>query len=210
MPAWPVATSAEQSTVATLASVALTVPKALEVQRAMDKEMVLVEAGGAVPPLKGTAGLPRHGLPAVSQALDAPGPYKTHWGQKLPLAASQLEIVDFSANIQERAEAAQMLFMKAMVFSAPLELVVVVVMSTDLHTPVQYNGIVATVAAKKGKRYEVPPINDDSDYRELQSKEEEEEEENKTPAQCFQHIQQNKKIAKKKANKTKAAAALAH
>ncbi|KAG6876830.1 hypothetical protein C0993_012718 [Termitomyces sp. T159_Od127] len=210
MPAQPVATSAGQSTVAILAPVALMVPKALGVQRAMDEEMMLVEARGAVPPLKGTAGLPRHGPPAMSQALDAPGPSKTHQGQKLLLAASQLEIVDFSANIPERAEAAQMLFMKAMVFPAPPELVVVVVVSTDLHTPVQYDGIVATMAAKKGKHCEAPSVNDDSDYGELQSEEEEEDKEDKTPTQRFQHIQQNKKIAKKKVNKAKAAAALAH
>ncbi|KAG6884203.1 hypothetical protein C0993_000439 [Termitomyces sp. T159_Od127] len=48
------------------------------------------------------------------------------------------------------------------------------------------------------------------DYGELQSEEEEEEEEGKTPAQHFQCIQQNKKIAKKKANQAKAAAALVH
>ncbi|KAG6876105.1 hypothetical protein C0993_005504 [Termitomyces sp. T159_Od127] len=107
------------------------------------------------------------------------------------------------------AEAAQMLFMKTMVFPAPPEQVVVVV--TDLCTPAQYDGIVATMAAKKGKHCEALPINNNSNYGELQSEEEEEEEEEgKMPAQRFQHIQQNKKIAKKKANKAKAAATLAH
>ncbi|KAG6882193.1 hypothetical protein C0993_011630, partial [Termitomyces sp. T159_Od127] len=120
-----------------------------------------------------------------------------------------LKIVDFSANIPEQAEAAQMLFMKAMVFPAPPEQVVVVALPTDLCTPVQYDGIVATMAAEKGKHCEVPPINNDSNYGELQFKEEEEEE-GKTPTQCLQCIQQNKKITKKKANKAKAAAALMH
>ncbi|KAG6867187.1 hypothetical protein C0993_005946 [Termitomyces sp. T159_Od127] len=70
--------------------------------------------------------------------------------------------------------------------------------------------IVATTAAEKGKHREAPPVNNDSDYGELQSEEEEEEEEGKMPAQRFQHVQQNKKITKKKANKAKAAAALVH
>ncbi|KAG6875792.1 hypothetical protein C0993_007408 [Termitomyces sp. T159_Od127] len=111
MPMWSIATSAGQSAVVILASVALTGPKAPGVRRAMDKEMVVVGAGGAVPPSKGTMGQPRHRPPA-----EAPGPSKTHQGQKPPLAASQLEIVDFPANIPEQTEAAQMLFMKAIVF----------------------------------------------------------------------------------------------
>ncbi|KAG6882632.1 hypothetical protein C0993_009776 [Termitomyces sp. T159_Od127] len=99
--------------------------------------------------------------------------------------------------------------MKAVVFSAPPEQVAVVVVPTDLCTLAQYNRIVITAAAKKGKYCEAPPVNDDSNYGELQS-EEEEEEEGKTPTQRFQRIQWNKKIAKKKANKAKAAAALMH
>ncbi|KAG6875767.1 hypothetical protein C0993_007498 [Termitomyces sp. T159_Od127] len=194
MLAGPVATPARQLAVATLASVALIAPKALEVQRAMDEEMVVVKAGGAVPPLKGTAGPPRHGPPATSQAPDALRPSKTHQEQKPPLAASQLEIVNFPANIPVQAEAAQMLFMKAVVLPAP---------------PEQYD-IVANMAAKKGKHCEAPPINDNSNYGESQSEEEEEEEEGKMPAQYFQRVQQNKKIAKKKANKAKAAATLVH
>ncbi|KAG6900084.1 hypothetical protein C0993_003139 [Termitomyces sp. T159_Od127] len=166
--------------------------------------------GGAVPPPKGTAGQPRHGPSVASQALEALGPSKTHQGQKPPLAASQLEIVDFPANIPQWAEAAQMLFMKAIVFLAPPEQVAVVVVPTDPCTPVQYNKIVATVAAKKGKHHEAPPVNNDSNYWELQSDEEEEEEEGETHTQHFQRVQQNKKIAKKKANKAKAAAALVH
>ncbi|KAG6867274.1 hypothetical protein C0993_005081, partial [Termitomyces sp. T159_Od127] len=121
-----------------------------------------------------------------------------------------LEIVDFPTNIMEQAEAAQMSFMKAMVFPALPEQVVVVALPTDLLTPAQYDGIVATAAAKKGKHCEVSPVNNDSDYGELQSKEEEEKEEGKMPAQHFQHVQQNKKITKKKVNKAKAAAALVH
>ncbi|KAG6867657.1 hypothetical protein C0993_012663 [Termitomyces sp. T159_Od127] len=66
------------------------------------------------------------------------------------------------------------------------------------------------MVAKKGKHCEAPPIDNDSNYRELQSEEEEEEEEGKTPAPRFQHVQQNKKITKKKVNKAKATAALAH
>ncbi|KAG6899266.1 hypothetical protein C0993_011822 [Termitomyces sp. T159_Od127] len=86
----PVAAFMEQSAVVTPASVALTAPKAPKVQRTMYEEIVVVEVGSAVPPLKGTMGQPRHGPPAVSQAPEALGPSKTHWGQKLPLAVSQL------------------------------------------------------------------------------------------------------------------------
>ncbi|KAG6874781.1 hypothetical protein C0992_006579 [Termitomyces sp. T32_za158] len=44
----------------------------------------------------------------------------------------------------------------------------------------------------------------------LQSEEEEEAKEGELAAQRFQHVQRNKKLAKKKANRAKAAAALAH
>ncbi|KAG6884436.1 hypothetical protein C0993_011147 [Termitomyces sp. T159_Od127] len=154
-------------------------------------------------------GQPRCGPSVASQALEVPEPSKTHQRQKPPLAASQLEIVDFPAIILQQAELAQMLFMKAIVFPAPSEQVAVVVVPTNPCTPVQYDRIVATAAAKKGRHHKAPPIKD-SDYRELQSEEEEEEEEGKMPAQCFQRVQQNKKIVKKKANKAKAAATLGH
>ncbi|KAG6867095.1 hypothetical protein C0993_006873, partial [Termitomyces sp. T159_Od127] len=101
MPTWPVATSSGQSAAVTLVPVVLMAPKALGVQKAMDEEMGVVEAGGAVPPPKGTTGQPRCGPSAVSQAPEAPKPSKTHQEQKPPLAASQLEIVDFSANIPQ-------------------------------------------------------------------------------------------------------------
>ncbi|KAG6874889.1 hypothetical protein C0992_006072 [Termitomyces sp. T32_za158] len=53
-------------------------------------------------------------------------------------------------------------------------------------------------------------IQDDSDYGQSQSKEEEEAKEGELAAQHFQHVQRNKKLAKKKANRAKAAAAIAH
>ncbi|KAG6867496.1 hypothetical protein C0993_002049, partial [Termitomyces sp. T159_Od127] len=121
-----------------------------------------------------------------------------------------LEIVNFPANIPQWAEAAQMLFMQAIVFSAPPEQVAVVVVPTDPCTPVQYDGIVATAAAKKGKHCKALPIDNNIDYGELQFEEEEEDKEGEMPAQRFQYVQQNKKIAKKKAKKAKAAAALAN
>ncbi|KAG6882911.1 hypothetical protein C0992_010303, partial [Termitomyces sp. T32_za158] len=67
-----------------------------------------------------------------------------------------------------------------------------------------------TAAASKGKQWVVPTKEDDSDYGQSSSEAEEEEEEGETPAQCFQRIQRNKKLAKKKANRAQAAAALAH
>ncbi|KAG6873252.1 hypothetical protein C0992_008927 [Termitomyces sp. T32_za158] len=67
-----------------------------------------------------------------------------------------------------------------------------------------------TAAASKGEQRVVPTKEDDSDYGQSSSEAEEEEEEGKTPAQRFQRIQQNKKLAKKKANRAQAAATLAH
>ncbi|KAG6899141.1 hypothetical protein C0993_000306 [Termitomyces sp. T159_Od127] len=147
--------------------------------------------------------------PSHKPGLRRPRPSKSHQEKKPPLAALQLEIVDFLANILEQAEPTQMLFMKAMVFLALPEQSIVVALTTDLCTPVQYDRIVATAAVKKGKHCDVLLVDNDSDYGESQS-EEEEEEEGKMPAQCFQHIQQNKKVTKKKANKAKAATTLAH
>ncbi|KAG6882269.1 hypothetical protein C0993_011306, partial [Termitomyces sp. T159_Od127] len=157
MPMQPVATFSGQSAAVTWVSVALTAPKAPGVQKVMDKEMGVVEAGGAVPPPKGTTGQLRCEPSAASQVLEAPGPSKTYWGKKPPLAASQLEIMDFPANIPQQAETAQMLFMKAIVFPASSEQVAVVIVPTDPRTPVQYNEIVATAMTKKGKHYEAPP-----------------------------------------------------
>ncbi|KAG6886420.1 hypothetical protein C0992_004026 [Termitomyces sp. T32_za158] len=62
----------------------------------------------------------------------------------------------------------------------------------------------------KGKQQAVPAIKDDSNYEQLQSEEEEEAKEEESAAQRFQHMQRNKKLAKKKANRAKAAAALVH
>ncbi|KAG6882987.1 hypothetical protein C0992_010053, partial [Termitomyces sp. T32_za158] len=68
----------------------------------------------------------------------------------------------------------------------------------------------ATAAVDKGKQQAMPSIDDDSDYGQSQSKEEEEAKEGELAAQRFQRMQRNKKLAKKKANKAKAAAALVH
>ncbi|KAG6874540.1 hypothetical protein C0992_007577 [Termitomyces sp. T32_za158] len=90
----------------------------------------------------------------------------------------------------------------------------VVPLATDPRTPAQYDGMMAkaakTAAASKGKQWVIPTVEDNSDYRQLSSKQEEEEEEGEMAAQRFQHVQRNKKLAKKKANKAQAAAALAH
>ncbi|KAG6895979.1 hypothetical protein C0992_011123, partial [Termitomyces sp. T32_za158] len=81
----------------------------------------------------------------------------------------------------------------------------VVLVATDLRTPVQYDGLTATVAADKGKQCMVPF---DSNYGELLS--EEEEEEGEAPTQHFQRGQQDKKLTQKKAIKAKNMATLAH
>ncbi|KAG6895178.1 hypothetical protein C0992_002753 [Termitomyces sp. T32_za158] len=66
------------------------------------------------------------------------------------------------------------------------------------------------LAVSKGKQHAVLLIEDDSNYEGLHSEEEEEEEEGGMPAQHFQHIQCNKELSKRKANKAKMAEALAH
>ncbi|KAG6876966.1 hypothetical protein C0992_011181 [Termitomyces sp. T32_za158] len=73
-----------------------------------------------------------------------------------------------------------------------------------------YDGLMATAAVGKGKQQAVPAIKDDSNYGQLQSKEEEEAEEGESAPQRFQHVQHNKKLAQKKANKAKVVVALAH
>ncbi|KAG6892326.1 hypothetical protein C0992_000909, partial [Termitomyces sp. T32_za158] len=103
--------------------------------------------------------------------------------------------------------------MSPIVVPAPAAQFDVVVVATDPRTPAQYDGLMAeaakTAAASKGKQKAVPTEEDASDYGQSSS-EEEEEEEGETPAQRFQRVQRNKKLAKKKANRAQAAAALTH
>ncbi|KAG6885637.1 hypothetical protein C0995_009194, partial [Termitomyces sp. Mi166 len=77
-----------------------------------------------------------------------------------------------------------------------------------------YNGLVVTqqkaAAASKGKEKIVPMLSDESNYGESLSEHEQELEEGESAAQRFQHVQYNKKLAAKKANKAKAEAALQH
>ncbi|KAG6858603.1 hypothetical protein C0995_015394, partial [Termitomyces sp. Mi166 len=65
-------------------------------------------------------------------------------------------------------------------------------------------------AASKGKGKIVLTLLDKSDYGESSSEHERESKEGESAAQCFQHVQYNKKLAAKKANKAKAEAALQH
>ncbi|KAG6898435.1 hypothetical protein C0995_009760 [Termitomyces sp. Mi166 len=99
------------------------------------------------------------------------------------------------------------------ILAPPLQLTVVVVI-TDPRTPEQYDGLVVTqqkaAAASKGKGKIVPTLSDKSDYGESLSEHKQESEEGESAAQRFQHMQYNKKLATKKANKAKAKAALQH
>ncbi|KAG6859117.1 hypothetical protein C0995_011177 [Termitomyces sp. Mi166 len=108
----------------------------------------------------------------------------------------------------------QMLFLHAMAIPAPPPQLAVVVVITDPRTPEQYDGLVVTqqkaAAAFKGKGKIVPTLSDESDYGELLSEHKWESEEGESVAQHFQHVQYNKKLAAKKANKAKAEAALQH
>ncbi|KAG6886850.1 hypothetical protein C0992_002019 [Termitomyces sp. T32_za158] len=125
-----------------------------------------------------------------------------------------MELVEFPAGVPARAEAARLIFMAPIVVPVPAAQFDVVIVATDPHTPAQYDGLMAeaakTAAASKGKQQVVPTKEDDSDYGQSSSEAEEEEEEGEMPAQRFQCVQQNKKLAKKKANRAQAAATLAH
>ncbi|KAG6894416.1 hypothetical protein C0992_006139 [Termitomyces sp. T32_za158] len=112
--------------------------------------------------------------------------------------------------VQVWAEPTELLFMKAVTFPSPPSQLIMVKLTTNLCTPVQYNGLVATSAVGKGKQQAVPAIENDSNYSQSHSKEEEEVKEGEMAAERFQRIQQIKKLAKKKANRMKAATALAH
>ncbi|KAG6895057.1 hypothetical protein C0995_013312, partial [Termitomyces sp. Mi166 len=85
--------------------------------------------------------------------------------------------------------------------------------TTDPRTPEQYDGLITTqqkaAAASKGKGKVVQTLSDESNYGESSSEHERESEE-ESAAQRFQHVQYNKKLAAKKANKAKAEAALQH
>ncbi|KAG6893822.1 hypothetical protein C0992_008519 [Termitomyces sp. T32_za158] len=117
--------------------------------------------------------------------------------------------IDFPADIPAWAEFAQLLFMKKVIFLTLPSQLTVVKLTIDSRTPAQYNGLMATEAVDKGKQRSVPAIEDDSDYGQSQSKEEEAKK-GKSAAQRFQRMQRNKKLAKKKANRVKAVAAIAH
>ncbi|KAG6859487.1 hypothetical protein C0995_008015 [Termitomyces sp. Mi166 len=107
-----------------------------------------------------------------------------------------------------------MLFLRAVAILAPPPQLAVVVVTTDPRTPEQYNGLITTqqkaVAVSKSKEKVVPMLSDESDYGESSSEHEQESEEGESVAQHFQHMQYNKKLAAKKANKAKAEAALQH
>ncbi|KAG6874552.1 hypothetical protein C0992_007536 [Termitomyces sp. T32_za158] len=130
------------------------------------------------------------GLARSAHVPNVLGPLKNHRGRKPPILIDNLELIDFPVNIPARAEFAQLLFMKEVIFPAPPAQLTVVKLTTDLRTPAQYNGLTATAA--------------------LQSEEVEEAEEGESAAQHFQHVQHNKKLAKKKVNRAKAVAAIAH
>ncbi|KAG6858563.1 hypothetical protein C0995_015663 [Termitomyces sp. Mi166 len=97
---------------------------------------------------------------------------------------------------------------------APPPQFAVVVLTTDPRTPEQYDGLIATqqktAAVSKGKGKMVATVNDESDYGQSSSEDEQESEEGESAAQCFQHVQQNKKLASKKANAAKARDAQQH
>ncbi|KAG6901479.1 hypothetical protein C0995_011382 [Termitomyces sp. Mi166 len=97
---------------------------------------------------------------------------------------------------------------------APPPQFAVVVLTIDPRTPEQYNGLVAiqqkTAAMFKGKEKAVAMVNDESDYGQSLSEDEQESEEGESAAQCFQHVQRNKKLTSKKANVAKARDAQQH
>ncbi|KAG6885482.1 hypothetical protein C0995_009255, partial [Termitomyces sp. Mi166 len=115
---------------------------------------------------------------------------------------SKLDIVDFPNNVPARAGPAQLLFMCTVSIPAPPPQFTVVVLTTDPRMPEQYDGLVATqqktVAVSKGKGKAVATVDNESNYGQSSSEEEQESEEGESAAQCFQRVQQNKKLASKK------------
>ncbi|KAG6876731.1 hypothetical protein C0992_011986 [Termitomyces sp. T32_za158] len=179
-------------------------------------KMALMDASEAgtrtrVPVLQ-VAGPSTQGLAMSSHAPAMQGPSRPPWGCKPRLKIEDMELVDFLAGVPVRSEFAQLIFMSPIVVPAPAAQLNMVIVATYPRTPAQYNGMMAevakTVAASKGKQRVIPTEENDSDYGQSSSEAEEEEEEGKTPAQRFQHVQRNKKLAKKKANRAQAAAAL--
>ncbi|KAG6895842.1 hypothetical protein C0992_012140 [Termitomyces sp. T32_za158] len=150
------------------------------------------------------------GLAGLAHAPNVPGLSKNYRGCKLPILIDNLELIDFPADIPARAEFAQLLFMKEVIFPAPPTQLTVIKLTTDVHTPAQYDGLTATAAVDKGKQRAVPAIEDDSNYGQSQSEEEEEAEERELASQHFRRVQRNKKLTKKKANRAKAVAAIMH
>ncbi|KAG6879178.1 hypothetical protein C0992_004643 [Termitomyces sp. T32_za158] len=223
LPAWPTAGSTSQSAVVA----AVHKPKAPEVpvedslmdQRDEEMDEVLLtredlefmdhfesmapSAGQKVGPVS-------RGLAGLAHAPNVLGPSKNHRARKPPILIDNLELINFPANISAQAEFAQLLFMKEVVFPAPPAQLTVVKFTTDLRTPAQYDELQATAPAGKGKQWAVPAIEDNSDYGQSQSKEEEEAKEGELATQRFQRVQHNKKLAKKKVNRAKAAVAIAH
>ncbi|KAG6876086.1 hypothetical protein C0993_005624 [Termitomyces sp. T159_Od127] len=97
---------------------------------------------------------------------------------------AQMEVMDFPASIPNCAEPAQMLFMLLISIPGPPAQYPVVVVAKDLHTLMQYNGLVATqqkeAAASKGKG-KTMPSEDESDYGEEELEQEHDLEESKMP-----------------------------
>ncbi|KAG6884338.1 hypothetical protein C0995_010510 [Termitomyces sp. Mi166 len=155
-----------------------------------------------------------HGLFASLHALDVPGPTKHHRGRKPPLDLSKLDVMDFPDNVPAQAGPAQLLFMHAISIPAPPPQFAVVILTTDSRMLEQYDGLVATqqktAAMSKSKGKVVATIEDESDYGQFSSEDKQESEEGESAAQRFQRMQQNKKLAMKKANVAKAEAAQQH
>ncbi|KAG6894836.1 hypothetical protein C0995_013601, partial [Termitomyces sp. Mi166 len=90
----------------------------------------------------------------------------------------------------------------------------VVVLTTDPRMPEQYDRLVVTqqktAATSKSKGKAVAMVNNESDYGQSLSEDKQELEEGELAAQRFQHMQQNKKLASKKANVAKARDAQQH
>ncbi|KAG6884025.1 hypothetical protein C0995_011078, partial [Termitomyces sp. Mi166 len=134
--------------------------------------------------------------------------------RKPPLDLSKLDVVDFPDNVPAQAGPAQLLFMHAVLILAPPPQFAVVVLTTDLRTPEEYNGLVVTqqktAATSKGKEKAVAMVNNESDYGQSLSEDKQESEERESAAQRFQRMQQNKKLTSKKANAAKVRDAQQH
>ncbi|KAG6897665.1 hypothetical protein C0995_010280 [Termitomyces sp. Mi166 len=130
--------------------------------------------------------------PVMDSQAEPSSQREAHLAPEIPELKAQpvaLDVVDFPDNVPAQAGPAQLLFMHALSIPAPPSQFAMVILTIDLRTLEQYNGLVATqqktAAASKSKGKVVATIKDESDYGQFLSEDEQESEEGELAAQHF-------------------------